>query len=36
MQVKNYWKPAKVTAVAQNTPCSYEVQTPEGQTTDVI
>ena len=30
MQVKNYWKPAKVTAVTQNTPRSYEVQTPEG------
>ena len=32
MQVKNYWKPAKVTAVAQKTPRSYEVQTTEGQT----
>ena len=32
MQVKNYWKPAKVTAVTQNTPRSYEVQTSEGQT----
>ena len=30
MQVKNYWKPAKVAAVTQNTP--EVVQTPEGQT----